>query len=287
MKNMEVEIAQHSGYCFGVKRALKLARKALDDKGQDKKTVYTLGSIIHNPGVVQELSDKGLISVKDIKDIEAGSVFVVRSHGMPPAILEELEKKNVMVVDATCPFVKKAHKRTRKLAAEGFHIVLIGDKDHPEVCGIREQVGNDHIDVINSEEDLVSFDKKAKIGIVIQTTQTMKKLKELACMLLDKTRELYVVNTICDTTTNRQDAVKELSERVDIMLVVGGKNSANTTHLADISRQNNSHTFHIENKDDLSGEWFKNAKKVGISGGASTPEEDILEIKQKIEDMKF
>jgi 4-hydroxy-3-methylbut-2-enyl diphosphate reductase len=115
----------------------------------------------------------------------------------------------------------------------------------------------------------------------------MKKLKELACMLLDKTRELYIVNTICDTTTNRQDAVKDLSGRVDIMLVVGGKNSANTTHLADISKQNNPRTFHIEDKDDLSEEWFKNAKKVGISGGASTPEDDILEIKQKIEDMKF
>jgi len=284
---MDIEIADNSGYCFGVKRALKLARKALDENNARHKKVYTLGSIIHNPGVVQELSEKGLISVKDIKDIEEGSVFVVRSHGMPPAILDELKKKNNIIIDATCPFVKKAHKRTQKLAADGFHIVLIGDNDHPEVCGIREQVDKSRISVINKIEDLASFDSKAKIGVVVQTTQTMEKLKVIACGLLDKTRELYVVNTICDTTKNRQDAVRELSGRVDIMLVAGGKNSANTTHLADISRQKNPNTFHIENKDDLLEDWFKNAGKVGISGGASTPEEDILAIRKKIEDMEL
>jgi 4-hydroxy-3-methylbut-2-enyl diphosphate reductase len=284
---MDVEIAQYSGYCFGVKRALNLARKALDEKDRDNKKIYTLGSIIHNPGVVKELWDKGLVSAKSTGDIEDGSVFVVRSHGMPPAVLEELENKNMVIIDATCPFVKKAHQRTRKLAADGFHIVLIGDNDHPEVCGIREQVDKSQIDVINCKQDLESLDRKAKIGIVIQTTQTMEKLKELTCGLLDKTRELYVVNTICDTTQNRQNAVRELSGRVDVMLVVGGKNSANTTHLADISRQNNPNTFHIEDKDGLSENWFKDAEKVGISGGASTPEEDILEIRQKIEDMKF
>jgi len=284
---MDIEIADNSGYCFGVKRALKLARKALDENNARHKKVYTLGSIIHNPGVVQELSEKGLMSVKDIKDIEEGSVFVVRSHGMPPAILDELKKKNNIIIDATCPFVKKAHKRTKKLAADGFHIVLIGDNDHPEVCGIREQVDKSRISVINKIEDLASFDSKAKIGVVVQTTQTMEKLKVIACGLLDKTRELYVVNTICDTTKNRQDAVRELSGRVDIMLVAGGKNSANTTHLADISRQKNPNTFHIENKDDLLEDWFKNAGKVGISGGASTPEEDILAIRKKIEDMEL
>jgi 4-hydroxy-3-methylbut-2-enyl diphosphate reductase len=284
---MDIEIAEYSGYCFGVKRALKLAREALSKKGADNKKIYTLGSIIHNPGVVQELSEKGLVSVKDIKDIEKSSVFVVRSHGMPPAILGELRKKNIIIIDATCPFVKKAHKRTQKLAADGFYIVLIGDNDHPEVCGIREQVDKSLISVINNKEDLAALNKKPKIGVVVQTTQTMEKLKELTCGLLDKTRELYVVNTICDTTKNRQNAVRILSERVDLMLVVGGENSANTTHLADIARQKNPNTFHIENKDDLVKDWFKNIDTVGISGGASTPEEDILEIRKKIMDMKF
>jgi 4-hydroxy-3-methylbut-2-enyl diphosphate reductase len=284
---MDVEIAEYSGYCFGVKRALKLAREALGKKDADNKKIYTLGSIIHNPGVVQELSEKGLVSVKDIEDIEEGSVFVVRSHGMPPAILGKLRKKNIIIIDATCPFVKKAHKRTQKLAADGFYVVLIGDNDHPEVCGIREQVGKSLISVISTKEDLATLDKKPKIGVVIQTTQTMEKLKELTCGLLDKTRELYVVNTICDTTKNRQNATRQLSKRVDLMLVVGGKNSANTTHLADIAKQNNPNTYHIENKDGLVKDWFKNTDKVGISGGASTPEEDILEIRKKIEDMKF
>ena len=284
---MDFEIAEYSGYCFGVKRALSLAREALSGEKADNKKVYTLGSIIHNPGVVRELSKKGLISAKDLDDIEAGSIFIVRSHGMPPALLDELKKKNITIIDATCPFVKKAHRRTRELAAEGFHVVLIGDNDHPEVCGIREQVDKSQISVIETGEDLKSFDKKPKIGVVVQTTQTMEKLKELTPLLLDKTRELYIVNTICDTTKNRQNAVRELSEKVDVMLVVGGKNSANTTHLADISRHKNPNTFHIENKDGLNKDWFADAKRVGISGGASTPEEDILEIKKKIEDMKL
>jgi 4-hydroxy-3-methylbut-2-enyl diphosphate reductase len=206
---------------------------------------------------------------------------------MPPGILDKLRKKNIIIIDATCPFVKKAHKRTQKLAADGFYVVLIGDNDHPEVCGIREQVGKSLISVISSKEDLATLDKKPKIGVVIQTTQTMEKLKELTCGLLDKTRELYVVNTICDTTKNRQNATRQLSKRVDLMLVVGGKNSANTTHLADIAKQNNPNTYHIENKHGLEKDWFKNMDKVGISGGASTPEEDILEIRKKIEDMKF
>jgi len=283
---MEVEIAEYSGYCFGVKRALKLARKALSENVPGMKKIYTLGSIIHNPGVVKELSDKGLISVRDIKDIEDGSIFVVRSHGMSPAIIDALEKKDVKIIDATCPFVKKAQSRARILSKKGFHVVVIGDKDHPEVCGIREQVDSLDISVVSGEDDLEGLEGKKKIGIVVQTTQTMEKLKHLSCRLLESTAELYIANTICDTTRNRQDSVRKLSERVDVMLVVGGKNSANTTHLADISREKNPNTFHIESSSDIKIEWLKNTRKIGISGGASTPEKDILEIKGMIEGIK-
>ena len=283
---MEVEIAEYSGYCFGVKRALKLARQALKEKKFCNKKVYTLGSIIHNPGVVKDLSDKGLISANNLEDIKEGSIFVVRSHGMSPKIIRALQEKDIKIIDATCPFVKKAQSRTRGLSARGYHVVVIGDRDHPEVCGIRDQLSNG-IDVINNTRDVDSLGKKLKIGVVVQTTQTMESLKRLTGRLLDKTKELYIINTICDTTKNRQDSVRELSGRVDVMLVVGGRNSANTTHLADISRENNPNTYHIENEEGLKRNWFKGAKKVGICGGASTPREDILKIKKKIEDIGF
>jgi 4-hydroxy-3-methylbut-2-enyl diphosphate reductase len=284
---MDVEIAEYAGYCFGVKRALNLVRKALSEKTAAGKKVYTLGSIIHNPGVVRELSDSGLISVNRAGDIEEGSIFVVRSHGMSSAIIKILKKKNIEIIDATCPFVKKAQSRARRLAEDGFHVAIVGDKDHPEVCGIREQVDKDNISVVNTIEDLKALADKNKIGIVVQTTQTMEKLKDLTCRLLDISKELFIVNTICDTTKKRQDSVRELSKKADVMLVVGGKNSANTTHLADISSENNPNTFHIEDSRDIKRHWFKNTRKVGISGGASTPEKDILEIKKKIEELKL
>lgn len=284
---MDVEIAEYSGYCFGVKNALKLTRKALAEKTAIKKKVYTLGSIIHNPGVVQELSSKGLISVSNVEDIENDTVFVVRSHGIAPITIKALKKKNIEIIDATCPFVKKAQTRARRLAKDGFHVVVIGDKNHPEVRGIEAQVDKNRISVVNGIEDIKSLDGKKKIGVVVQTTQTMEKLKNLVCRLLDSSRELYIANTICSTTKKRQDSIRELAKRTDMMLVIGGKNSANTTHLADISRENNPNTFHIENSCHIKKEWFKNTRKVGISGGASTPEKDILEIKKKIEDIKI
>jgi len=283
---VKVEKSEYSGYCFGVKRALKLARKALLQNPEIKKKVFTLGSIIHNPGVVLELSQNGLISVNDINDIEKGALFVVRSHGMSPRIIRSLEKKKIEIIDATCPFVKNAQSKVKELSKKGFYVALIGDNDHPEVCGIKEQISPEGISVINSKKDIETLGEKRKIGVVVQTTQTMEKLKDLTYKLLDVSKELKIINTICDTTKNRQNSVRELSKKTDVMLVVGGKNSANTTHLADISREHNPNTFHIENNRDIKEEWFNDAETVGISGGASTPEKDVLEIKKKIEGIK-
>ncbi|MCD4670328.1 MAG: 4-hydroxy-3-methylbut-2-enyl diphosphate reductase [Actinomycetia bacterium] len=283
---MKIEIAKYSGYCFGVKRALKLAEEALVRHGGDGDRVSTLGSIIHNPGVEKELSIKGLISVDDIRDVEDGSVFIVRSHGMTPALLDALRKRKINIIDATCPFVKKAQVEALKLAEGGFFVAVIGNKEHPEVCGIREQVNCDKVVVIENEEDLCLLNNEKKIGVVVQTTQTIGKVIELTGKLLVSSREVYIINTICDTTKKRQDTVRNLSKRADLMLVVGGKNSANTTHLADISKENNLRTYHIENSTNIKPAWLEGAEIIGICGGASTPEKDILEIKKKIEDMK-
>lgn len=283
---IKVEIAEYSGYCFGVKRALEMTEEALslNERGAG---VYTLGSIIHNPGVVRGLSRAGLVTARGIEDVDEGSMFVVRSHGMPPGLVEELERKNVRIIDATCPFVKKAQSRAKGLSREGYYVVVIGDIGHPEVQGIMRQVEEGKIIAAGSMEDLASVGHKKKIGVVVQTTQTMEKLKQITNGLLGLSKEVRIINTICDTTKNRQDSVRDLSGRVDVMIVAGGKNSANTTHLAEISRESNPSTFHIESSADLQKKWFRNARKAGISGGASTPEKDIMDIKKKIEEMRF
>jgi (E)-4-hydroxy-3-methyl-but-2-enyl pyrophosphate reductase len=283
---MKVELSKYSGYCFGVKRALKLAEKALARHRSDGKKVFTLGSIIHNPGVEKELSKQGLISIDDIVDVEDESVFVIRSHGMSPVLIDVLKERNIDIIDATCPFVKKAQLKARELEEMGFFIAVIGNKEHPEVCGIREQISRDKVAVIENEEDLMLLNRKKKIGVIIQTTQTIDQLKKFTVKLLDNSREVYIVNTICDTTKNRQDSVRSISKRTDLMLIVGGKNSANTTHLADISRENNLRTYHIESIKDIEYVRIKDSKIIGICGGASTPEKDILEIKKKIEGIK-
>lgn len=283
---MKIELSKYSGYCFGVKRALKLTDETLKNNHDAGRKVFTLGSIIHNPGVEKELSARGLISVSDLKDIEDNSVFIIRSHGMSPGLINILKKRKIIIIDTTCPFVKKAQSKASELEKKGFFVAVIGNKEHPEVIGIREQVSPDKVAVIENAEDLVLLDKQMKIGVVVQTTQTLHKLKSLTGKLLDISKEAYIINTICDTTKNRQDSVRKLSKRADLMFIIGGKNSANTTHLADISRENNPRTYHMESSSDIKLEWLKDSNLIGICGGASTPEKDILEIKKKIESMK-
>lgn len=280
---MKVEIAKYSGYCFGVKRALNIVEKTLKKYSGSGKKVYTLGSIIHNPGVVRELSSNGLISAGDPGDIKPDGIFIVRSHGMSPKVLKSLAGKNIEIIDATCPFVKKAQAKAKKLEEQGYFVVVIGNRDHPEVIGIKGHVSGADVMVIENISEASAFLNKKKIGVVVQTTQTADKVKEIISELTCKCRELIIYNTICDTTKNRQDSTRKLSGKVDIMIIAGGRNSANTTHLADISSSENNRTYHIEGYNEINPGWFKDSEKIGISGGASTPEKDIIEIKNMIE----
>ena len=281
--HMKVEIAKYSGYCFGVKRALNIVEKTLKKYSGSGKKVYTLGSIIHNPGVVRELSSNGLISAGDPGDIKPDSIFIVRSHGMSPKVLKSLAGKNIEIIDATCPFVKKAQAKAKKLEEQGYFVVVIGNRDHPEVIGIKGHVSGADVMVIENISEASAFLNKKKIGVVVQTTQTADKVKEIISELTCKCRELIIYNTICDTTKNRQDSTRKLSGKVDVMIIAGGRNSANTTHLADISSSENNRTYHIEGYNEINPGWFKDSEKIGISGGASTPEKDIIEIKNMIE----
>lgn len=280
---LEIEIAKNSGYCFGVKRALDIAESTLNKyKGKNLK-IYCLGQIIHNKGVVEELTKRGIKFVDKEEDIESGSIFIVRSHGMPPDIIDRLKSRNIKIIDATCPFVKNAHTKAGILDKKGYFIIIIGNKKHPEVIGIKNHAKNSQYLVVENLADLDSVSKKEKIGVVVQTTQTIENVQSIVSELTKIGKEILIENTICNTTGNRQDATKDLAQKVDIMIIVGGKNSANTTHLAEISKKINRNTYHIENYKELKTDWLIDVKKVGISGGASTPMQDILEVKKFIE----
>jgi 4-hydroxy-3-methylbut-2-enyl diphosphate reductase len=283
---MNVEIAKFSGYCFGVKRVLDITEQILKKYKNNNVKIYSLGQIIHNKGVVDKLLKKGLIIAADEAEITPGSVFIVRSHGMGPEILKRLKAKNIKIVNATCPFVKNAQSKAKMLSKKGYYLVIIGSKNHPEVIGIRDHIkSKKSVMVIEDEKDIDVLRKNNRIGIVVQTTSTIEKFQLIVSKILEKGNEILIENTICDTTKKRQNSTKELSKKVDVMIIVGGKNSANTAHLAEISKKYNPRTYYIENYKDLNLDWVKGGKNVGISGGASTPQEDIFNVKKLIEEI--
>ncbi|MBA7495130.1 4-hydroxy-3-methylbut-2-enyl diphosphate reductase [subsurface metagenome] len=202
---------------------------------------------------------------------------------MSQVLVNEIKKKNIKIIDATCPFVKKAQARAEDLSKNGYFVVIVGNRNHPEVMGIKDHVLNKNCAVIKNETDAEKISSKKKIGVVVQTTQTIEKLCLITSKLLEKAKELVVFNTICNTTKKRQNSTKKLANSVDVMIVVGGKKSANTAHLVEISKKCSAVTYHIENYKEIKPQWFNNVKKVGISGGASTPVEDIIDVKEAIE----
>ena len=264
---MKIEIAEHAGYCYGVERALKLTRKASEES---PTPIHTLGPIIHNPQVVDSLAADGVTPIGDVDEAQEGTV-IVRSHGVEPAVIASAREKGLDVVDATCPFVAAAQQRAADLVRDGYKLVIVGEHDHPEVVGILARAQGGAL-VAEKAEDLTGLKECKRVGVVVQTTQAIERLQEIVDRLLGVSSELKVYNTICDATTNRQKSAKDLAKRADVMLVVGGKNSANTTRLAQICRETNPGTYHIETARELSAEWFRDARHVGVTAGASTPD---------------
>ncbi|UCD34767.1 MAG: 4-hydroxy-3-methylbut-2-enyl diphosphate reductase [Nitrospiraceae bacterium] len=275
---MEIKIARKAGFCFGVKRAIDITFNLADEH---KEGLCTYGPLIHNPQVVEELERRGVGAVEDLKAPHIRTI-IIRTHGVSPRVYAETSKMGYNVIDATCPFVKKAQNFAQILKNEGYQVVIVGDRHHPEVQGLIGFAGGSAV-VISDAEQLPEL--KKKVGIIVQTTQSFDTFKKVVDSVISACREVKIYNTICDFTAQRVKETKELAKTVDLMVIVGGKNSANTNQLVHLSREVCARVHHIETAKELKKAWFKGVKKAGITGGASTPQWIIDDVVKKIREI--
>lgn len=277
---LRVEVAENAGYCYGVRRAFDI----VDEVPHSPGGIYTLGPIIHNPQAVEALRrGRGVKPVESLEDIDSGTL-VVRSHGLPPRILKEARRRGLAVVDATCPHVTAAQERARELVDEGYRLIILGERNHPEVVGIVAHAHGQGI-VIEEASELESLGRMRKVGLVVQTTQETEKLAEVASRLGMQCSELKVFNTICSATSERQAAARDLAGRADVMIVVGGKNSGNTRRLANVCQRQGKPTHHIESAAEIDPAWFAGADLIGVTAGASTPDFVLREVLVRLEEL--
>ncbi len=277
---MRVEVARHAGVCYGVERALRLAVEA----AETGDPVHTLGPLIHNPQAVSALKERG-VAVANRLDEVSGGILVIRSHGVDPQIIADARAAGLHVVDATCPFVSAAHTCAEDLVREGYSVIIVGEEDHPEVEGIQAHAQH-RATVVQSAEYLPDKLPSRKIGIVVQTTQSLSRLEEVVAALLPRVSELRVYNTICSATAKRQLSAEELAGTVDAVVVVGGHNSGNTTRLAEICESVNDNVYHVETAEELDPAWFKGLESVGVTAGASTPDPQMAGVVDAIREQE-
>ena len=278
---MEVKTAKTAGFCFGVKRAVDQVYEQIDRGGK----IYTLGPIIHNDEVVKDLEKKGVTvceSLEDLKAKEEGTV-IIRSHGVEKRVYEEIEKMGFTLIDATCPFVKKIHRIVEEESKKGNHIIIIGSANHPEVEGIMGWAKGD-VTVIGTKEEMENFtmEQGKKACIVSQTTFNYNKFQELVEIFQKKGYDDIVVNTICNATEERQTQAREIAREVDVMIVIGGTHSSNTRKLYEICKEECENTYFIQTLSDLEKEQIGSASSVGITAGASTPNNIIEEVQNYV-----
>ena len=277
---LEVEVARSAGACYGVKRALGIARGAAGGPGP----VHTLGALIHNPRVVSELADAG-VAVADTLDEAGSGTLVLRSHGSAPAVIAEAEERGFEVLDATCPYVAKVQRHARELGESGRAVVIIGEPGHAEVESIRAW-GGDAVVAVADVPSKLPETLPAEVGVVIQTTQSQEHVDAVLEAVREKCPDVLVEETVCHATRERQAAAAELAGRVEVMLVVGGRNSGNTTRLAEICAGICPEVHHIEGADDICDEWFSGIRRVGVTAGASTPQEHIDAVLERLETVR-
>jgi len=273
---MEIILAKSAGFCFGVKRATQMA---FDAAGKHEQ-ISSLGPLIHSPQMVEKLEQEGVRVCHQVEDIPGGAV-VIRSHGVTAQEVDEIEQSGLLVVDATCPFVKKAQKHADMLGREGYLLVLVGEVNHPEVRGIVSYAQGE-VRVVATPQEAENLPKGGKIAVVAQTTQSLENFSEIVAVCLTKAKELRVFNTICDATSVRQNEARQIAGKVDLMLVIGGFNSANTSRLANLCKEVQPNTYHVETGSQLQPEWFEGKEKVGITAGASTPLWIVEDVMKKV-----
>ena len=274
---MEIIVAKNSGLCYGVRRALNIASET-----KQKKTgkVFTLGDLIHNPQVIADLIKQGIHSVNDLDELNDATV-IIRSHGVSPDTYKLLEKTRIEIVDATCPIVKKIQKLVEILAKEKEEIIIVGNKEHPEIKGLIGFSRGKGI-IVENEAQVEVLPHRKKRAVLAQSTQDLYLFEKIVAALIERTEDLKVYNTICHYTQTRQKSTSELASYVDTLFIVGGKNSSNTNKLYEISKRILPNTHFIESADQITPEMLKGAEKIGLSGGASTPPKAIQEAAAKI-----
>lgn len=276
---MKILIADNAGFCFGVKRAVKMAYDQINR--DDSRQTYTYGELIHNPQVVKDLEGKGIKTIGGIDNLKENDRIIIRTHGIPEKTYKDLKEKKIELIDMTCPFVKRVQKIVNGYYKKGYTIVIIGDKNHPEVIGVNGWCDNSAyvIESVNDVELLPYIDKAC---VVAQTTITQKMWEDSLNLLKLKVNELVSFNTICDATNKRQSSAEEISKKADVMIVIGGKNSSNTQKLKRICEKNCKRTIQVENADEIDLSIFNDNDIVGITAGASTPDYLIQEVINRI-----
>ena len=280
---MEIICAKTAGFCFGVKRAVNIVFEQIEKHKKDR--IYTYGPIIHNGEVIKELEERGVTiihSEEELKGIGEG-VVIIRSHGAPKSIYDVLKTKNVKVVDATCPDVKKIHKIVQKESEKGSFIVIIGDPNHPEVQGIKGWILSESL-VIEEVEDIEQMCSLThqKCTIVAQTTFNLEKFKDIVEIIKKKGYDISVLNTICNATSKRQEEARKIAGQADAMIVIGDRNSSNTQKLYEICQNACKATYYIQTLEDLEINQLESVKTVGITAGASTPNTIIEEVQNSV-----
>ena len=275
---MEIKKAKVQGFCFGVAITVKKAEEAIGARDD----VTTLGHVVHNPQMVESLAGRGLKNATSVDDVDSGTLFV-RAHGLPVEVFEKAKDKGLEIIDATCPMVTKIHVQAERLRADGYKIIVVGDPNHPEVKGTLSHVPGAWC--IETVEDVEKIPRASKVGVVVQSTYSRERFTDIVRALTARYYEVRSVNTICTDTNNRQSEAINLAKDVDVMVVVGGKTSANTKHLAELAEMNGARAFHIEGPDELRAEWFANVERAGLMSGASTPGWLVDDVARRMEEL--
>ena len=273
---MKILLAKDAGYCFGVRDAVNLAYDTADKDGD----VYMLGHIVHNENVVKDLDNAGAKVVDSLENIPKNKPVLFRAHGTSVETWDNANKKNMNIIDATCPLVLEIHDEVKKLEAEGRKIIIVGDHGHDEVKGIASQV-KDPI-IVSSSKEALTLRKYKRAGVVSQSTQTIENVQEIINIIMTKVFDLRFVNTICFPTKRNQTQIKELAKQCDLMVVIGSFTSANSKRLTALAKERNDKSYQVTNADEINPNWFKEVEIVGISAGASTPDNIINDVLKKI-----